>query len=262
MPWKTTDDGQIATVEADGAHHPVWLKDDGSEEPYDPGHAETTIVRLNSENANRRRAAEKAEIELKSWRALETEPDKVRELLESASSKSGGGGKSDHKDLDRVKEQVAAEYQKRLDALGKELEATKERMSSASIGGKFAASAWFSGEKPKTILPPDIAQTYFGRHFRVEEDGTVAGYLDPGTFEQRITIEKGKRIGEPAGFDEAVEILIDRRADKDRLLAASGVSGSGAPSNGHKTTTTTQDVSKLPPSKRLEIAFKQGAAAR
>jgi hypothetical protein len=259
MPWKTTDDGQIATVEADGAHHPVWVKDDGSEEPYDPDRPQSTIARLNRENEDRRKAAKKAEEALKPWLDLGAEPDKIKELIEAAAAKKGGG---DHKDLDRVKQQVEADWQKRVDVLAKELEATKERMSSASIGGKFAASAWFSGEKPKTILPPDIAQTYFGRHFRVEEDGTVAGYLDPGTFEQRITIEKGKRIGEPAGFDEAVEILIDRRADKDRLLAASGVSGSGAPSNGHKTTTTTQDVSKLPPSKRLEIAFKQGAAAR
>lgn len=278
MKFKTTDDGALESTEVEGAVMPILVKDDGTEEAFDLSKPFKKIADLTQESVQRRKKLEKLEAEhqeaagtLEVWKGLGVEPDEVKDLIKKRDS-----GDLEPRDLDQVREQVATSYKKQLsekdkqvEALTGELQSTKERMASAAVGSKFGSSTWFTGKDAKTILPPDVAYAYFGKHFRLEEDGEVAGYLDPGKWEQRILVEKGDRVGEPAGFDDAIDALISRREDKDRLLAGSGASGSGAPSNGHHRGSVggrqynRAEFEKLPPPDQARVAkeVREGKAA-
>lgn len=96
------------------------------------------------------------------------------------------------------------------------------------VSSQFSRSPFFSGEEPKTVLLPDIAESYFGKHFKVEEGETgeliVAGYIG----EDRIPSRNNP--GEPANFEESIAEIIDKYPMKDRILRA-GSSGTGSHGN-------------------------------
>ena len=94
------------------------------------------------------------------------------------------------------------------------------------VSSKFATSKFFSGEKPTTTLPADIGESYFGKHFKVEE---VEGKTDPvlrAYHSNGDVINSKTNPGEPATFNEALGIIIDGYPGKDNILAATG-GGSG-----------------------------------
>jgi len=92
------------------------------------------------------------------------------------------------------------------------------------VSNKFASSPYFIGEKKKTILPPDIGESYFGKHFKVEEiDGESLLRAYDATGEPLIS---KVNPGEPAEFEEAMGLILDAYPNKDTILAAPG-GGSG-----------------------------------
>lgn len=94
------------------------------------------------------------------------------------------------------------------------------------VSSKFATSPYFTGKDKKTILPPDIGESYFGKHYRVEEiEGkekpVLRAYHDNGD-----VINSKTNPGEPATFEEAMGIIIDLYPGKDAILSVTG-GGSG-----------------------------------
>jgi len=92
------------------------------------------------------------------------------------------------------------------------------------VSNKFASSPYFIGEKKKTILNPDIAESYFGKHFKVEDDdgeSVLRAYHANGE-----PIISKVNPGEPAGFNEAMGIILDEYPGRDEIMTAPG-SGSG-----------------------------------
>ena len=96
------------------------------------------------------------------------------------------------------------------------------------ISNEFATSPFFSGEKQKTTLLPDIAEAYFGKHFRIEE--AEDGSLSIGGFIGEDRILSRARPGEPADFNECIKEIIDKHPQKDALLKG-GKPGSGGGGN-------------------------------
>lgn len=109
------------------------------------------------------------------------------------------------------------------------------------VSNKFAVSPFFTGKKRKTILPPDIGESTFGKHYKVEEiDGKslLRAYRDNGD-----PILSKVNPGEPAGFNESMEIIIDEYSNRDSILSAPG-SGSGG-QGGHGEGETNDDLAAL-----------------
>ena len=93
------------------------------------------------------------------------------------------------------------------------------------VSNKFSNSKFFSGENPVTILPASIAEDHFGKHFQVEvnDDGVpeIKAYYNGDEILSRAN------PGKYADFEEAIEIIIDRYPDKDRIIRSTK-KGSGA----------------------------------
>lgn len=98
-----------------------------------------------------------------------------------------------------------------------------------TVGNRFAIDPHFSGPEPLTNLPPDVAEAYFGHHFKVlpvegkPDDVRIVGYLNGN----EILSRQAETVGDVAEFPEAIAIIIEQSPHKDRIMAP-GHTGSGA----------------------------------
>ena len=99
------------------------------------------------------------------------------------------------------------------------------------ISNKFATSSLFSGDDPKTTLPPEMAEAYFGKNFKIEEgnEGVLRIIAYDANGDQIIS---RINVGEPAEFEEAIEAIFDSFPGKDRLLKSKGGGSGGAGGGG------------------------------
>lgn len=230
---------QLQTIEVDGKTYalvqdgkPLFKDDKGADIAFDAPGTVATISRLNNEAKTHRQAKEAAESALKAFEGID-DADAARKALETV---AGLDSKSllDAGKVDEIKKgveaAVEAKYQNIIKAKDGELKTvTGERDTLAGdldrevIGGAFARSAFLT---EKTILTPDIAEAYFGRHFK-REDGKLVAYDGNGT-----KIYSRANPAEPASPDEALEVLVGVYPRKDNILKGSGHSGGGAQPSG------------------------------
>lgn len=113
------------------------------------------------------------------------------------------------------------------------------------VSSQFATSPYFSGDKPKSTLPADIGESYFGKHFKVEE---IEGQDTPvlrAYHANGDVIHSKTNPGEPATFNEALGIIIDGYPGKDNILSAtSGGSGGQGGKGGGGDDATLADLKK------------------
>ena len=244
MPWKVGEDGNVTTIEG----KPVFVHPDGKEVPFDGEQALTKISSLQAEAKTHREAAEQAKQRLTAFEQL-GDAATVQELVERA-KKIDAKKLIDMGEVDRLK----TDWQKSWDEKVKSAEdrATKLEQSlyDEKVGSQFANSKYVT---EKLMLPPDMVRRFFGEHFKIEE-GRVVGYLN-GT---RLTSRE--RLGEPAGFEEALEAMVAAYPHKDRIMKAPPAGGSGAaPSQTPSAVGPGNlDLSKLNPTQRAALAFKSG----
>src|SRR5690606_34971151 len=111
-----------------------------------------------------------------------------------------------------------------LAAAGAQLTASEEQLNAETIGGAFSRSKITAD---KLATPAALVQARFGNAFKVE-DGEVVAYD-----QNNQKIYSRENPGSLAGFDEALEILIDAYPNKEHILKSSGANGGGAgPSGG------------------------------
>ena len=116
-------------------------------------------------------------------------------------------------------------YKPLLEETEGKLSSLEKQLHNEIIGNRFASSKFISD---KMAVPLRMVQATFKENF-VVEDGKVVPKLNGET------INSKENLGEAAGFDEAMEILVNTYPDKDMLLKGTGKSGSGAPgSDGSK----------------------------
>jgi hypothetical protein len=126
------------------------------------------------------------------------------------------------------------------------------------VSNRFATSPFFSGTNPKTTLPPEIAETYFGKHFKVEEDKTTGALNLAAYHSNGDPVYSRQNPGEVANFDEAMVAIFDQYPGKDQLIRASGGGSGAGGGSGGKDDDEGQDIKAL--EKQYAEAQKTGDA--
>jgi len=242
MPWKpkTSEDGNLALE--DGL--PVFVDDEGTEMAFDPNRMHDKILTLNSKDKAKRLKLEAAEARLKSVADIEDLDEFVstaREAMETVknledSQKLQAGEvekiKQDAREgIKAQEEKLKAQFADREQELQGLLTQKDGHIRNLLISSQFAQHELFGGTDPRTILPPEIAETYFGGRFEVQDvDGKLRVVGKDATGEV-IMSKDPKRIGEPARFAEAMDSIFSEYPGKEKLLRA-GSGGSGAAGGG------------------------------
>lgn len=221
MPFKYTADGQIATTDVNGAKLPVFIHADGKEAPFDADSTLGTISRLNGEAKSHRERAEKAEGSLKAYEGI-TDPAAAIKALTTVKNLNDKQ-LVDAGEVERVKNEAIKSVQAQFEPVVKERDTLKGELYAEKIGGAFARSKFIS---EKVAIPADFMQATFGPHFSIEGGKTIAKGPDGNQIFSRT------RHGEPADFEEALQILVESHPRASSILKGSGASGGGAGGGG------------------------------
>lgn len=242
MPWKRDDNGQLAF---DDSGNPVRVDNDGKEYPFGDDQLDTTLSNLskaNGEAAERKKKLREMEQKLKPLEDIEdletwrTEADKAMKTMQNLKDKD----LVDANEVENLKKQLSDSYEKKIQEKDKALQEKEDLVYNLMVSQNFAKSSVLE----KTVLPPDVAEAYFGKNFKIE-DGQVVGYLG----EDKIYSKQNP--GQLASFDEALDEVIDQYPMKDRILKGPEPGGGSKPGDGNLKGT---DWKKLSPTERLNAA--------
>lgn len=242
MKLKLDEQGHV--VVQDGK--PVYVHDDGKEVPFDAVGTVSTIGRLNAEAKSHRERAETAEGTLKSFEGI-ADPDAARKALkviENLDSKK----LVDAGEIEKVKLEVAKALEQKYQPYVEKSERLEAELHGEKVGGAFTRSKLI-GER--FAIPADLVQAKFGSAFSLEEGKIVAKDSTGNKIYSRSS------PGELAGFDEALEILVDAYPHKDHILKGTGSSGSGTQgggSQGGKRTVTRSQFDSMSQPDQLAMA--------
>lgn len=208
-------DSNGAVVLQDGA--PVYVKEDGTEIAFDGAKAFAKIGQLTGENTAYRKRFEDAESKLKGFEGI-ADPAKALEALQLVANLDAKK-LVDAGEIEKVKAEIGKAFQVQLDEAKGNASKLEQQLYAEMIGGSFARSK-FVGEK--MAIPPDLVQAYFGKAFGIE-DGKVVAKDASGN-----KLYSAANPGDLAGFDEALEMLVNQYPGKDHILKGTGASGAGA----------------------------------
>lgn len=132
-------------------------------------------------------------------------------------------------DYERVKQRMAEEHQKEVDALKAQIAelagaktASEQRIADLTVGTQFSQSQFIQEE---LVLPPTKARALYGQYFEIE-DGQVVGYDQPRGATNRTALVNA--YGQPLPFDEAMRKIIEADPEKDHLIRAKAKQGAGS----------------------------------
>lgn len=223
---------------------PVYVKDDGSEIAFDVTGTTATIARLNSESKTHREAKEAAEKSLKSFEGI-GDPAAAIKALETMSSLDQKK-LIDAGEVEKVKSEISKAFETKLTEATGKAQALEQQLYAEKVGGAFARSKVIA---EKMAIPPDMVEARFGKAFAIE-DGKIVAKDQNGN-----KLYSASNPGELAGFDEALELLVNAYPYKDQILKGSGANGGGAgPSNqgaGGKKSITRAQFEALDPAARI-----------
>jgi len=240
--WTLKVDDKENAVLQDGK--PVYVDKDGKEFPVDPGQMYTKILELGKESKKHREAAEAAAAERKQSLALFEGIEDLKDWKVKADEALEAVKNFNEKDwlkADKVesmkrqmkeafedeKRQIVANFEKEKSSLNEAIGKSKSQIHKLVISNKFALHPLWSGEDPRTTLKPDIAEAYWGKHFKVEADEKTGELVERAYFSNGDLVYSRKRAGEPADFFEAMDEIFDQYPGKESFLRTKG-SGSGA----------------------------------
>ncbi|KFD19694.1 hypothetical protein GTPT_1625 [Tatumella ptyseos ATCC 33301] len=211
---------QFAALDNNGL--PVYVHEDGKEIGFDAAQAIGKISALNGEAKSHREAKEAAESSLAKFSGI-SDPSKALEALEMM-TKIDQKKLIDAGSVDQVKAEITKSFQAQLEEAANRSKALEGQLYDAKIGGSFAGSKFIS---EKMAIPSDFVQARFGQSFKIE-DGQVVAYDGSGN-----KVYSRSKPGELAGFDEALEYLVEQYPQKDHILKASGNNGGGSQTSQH-----------------------------
>lgn len=227
MKLKLDEDGHV--VVSDGK--PVYVHDDGKEVAFDAAGTVQTISRLNGEAKSHREAKEAAEGALKAFEGI-SDPKAAIKALETI--KNYDDKKLvDAGEVDKVRAEAIKAVEEKYAPIVKERDDLSGRLIAEKVGGSFARSKFIAD---KLNIPADMVESRFGSSFKLEGDSVIA-YDKSGN-----KIFSASNPGEPAGFDEALGILVEHYPYKDQILKGTGASGGG--SNGGNGNTGGKTISR------------------
>ena len=164
--------------------------------------------------------------------------------LEDAAAKAEEDKKRKAGEFDSLREQMTKKHAAELQAERERVTKAETRLHRTLISREFAAASDLFASDGKTVLPADVAETYFARFVSVQDD-------DAGDLRVVVKGHDGQVIldaatGQPASFSAAIAEVIDGmpQEKKDRILRGSGKAGSGS-SGGSNTPVHQADVTEL-----------------
>ena len=246
MPLQLKLDDAGHAVVQDGK--PVYVNEDGKEIPYDVNQANNKIKELCNEAKTHREAKEAAEQKLRQFDGIE-DPEAARKAIETCNNLDSKK-LIDAGEVERVKAEINKAANAKIEEANKTIETIKQQLYDEKIGGSFARSNFI---KDKLAIPADIAQAAFGKNFNVTDDGRIIAKDNNGN-----EIYSQINPGEPAAFDEALEILVGNYKNKDSILRSNQATGGGTTSGNaaSKGIPATYAECKTPEERRLFIQTK------
>ena len=251
---KKADDGSVVY---DG-EKPVYIDPDGKELALDPPQMYGKIIDLGKESKGHRERADDLGAKVKLFEGIEdldawkVEADKALETVTNFNEKDWL--KADKveklkKDMKDAYEEQAGTLRKGFELKSEELQGTIEKkdvqIRKLMVSNKFATSLYFSGPEPKTNLPPEIAETYFGKNFRVEEDKETRELSLVAYYNNGDQVLSRQNPGELAEFEEAMSSIFDAYPGKERLLRTKGGGSGAGGGHGDEDGDETTDIKKM-----------------
>ena len=255
--WKLKLDEKEAVVLEDGK--PIYVGPDEKELALDPPQMYQKIIELGAENKKRREKFEEVSGQMKTFEGIEdlvvwkADADKALETVKNYADKDWLRADK----VEKLKQDMKTAYDDQLDGVKKSF-SQKEvdhtaivkkkdtQIRELMVSNRFATSAYFSGQDPKTNLPPEIAETYFGNFFKVEEDERTKKLVLIAYDTKGDQIYSKANPGEIAEFDEAMTAIFDAYPGKDKLLKSPSSGGSGGSGGGgDKGGGASDDIKKL-----------------
>jgi hypothetical protein len=263
------DDGHVVLKDGeDGKKLPVYEYEDGTKKEFDAGATLSGLTKkLTASEEEKQRHFDKAEkltADLEAFKDID--PKKAKEafrIVKNLDDKK----LLDDKGVEAVKEEVRTTMknlaQEREDHLkethAKDRDEWHTKFSGQNklirnlvIDNLFANSDYFSGEKPKTIYPADDASQIFGKNFDV--------VIEDGNIKVEAKDSKGKPImskiehGEPADFNEAIGLIIEKHPRKNEILRSGNAGGPGADGNLDH---TDKEFDKMSPAEKIASGLKK-----
>lgn len=201
---------------------PVYVHDDGKEVAFDAAGTVATISRLNGEAKSHRERAEAAEKIAKAFEGID-DAEAARKALETVRNLDDKK-LVDAGEVEKVKAEAIKAVEERFAPVVEEHKKLQGELYQERIGGAFSRSAMI---QEKFAIPADLVQARFGDAFKIE-DGKVVAYDQAGN-----KIYSRANPGEEAGFEEALDIIVDQYPYKEHILKGSGATGGGG-TNGTK----------------------------
>ncbi len=106
-----------------------------------------------------------------------------------------------------------------IEEITKERDELRAALVNERVGLCFAGSRYIA---ERLTIPADLALSRFGKAFCIE-DGRIVAKDGNGS-----TILSRERMGEPADFDEALELIVGSYEHRDRILRGTRATGGGA----------------------------------
>lgn len=264
MPLKTVEAKDVvegktyAEVNEDGLA--VYTLEDGNEQGYDGEDLAGKLGQANQEAHRYRTALSESQNKLKPFKDIEdleaykTEADKALETVKNYDEKKlVDAGK-----VEEIKTAAVKVVEEKYDAIIKDkyepLEAKctdlESRLHKEMIGGRFARSKFI---EEKVAVPTPLVESYFGHQFSIEDGKVTAKHSDGSPVYSKA------KPGEPAEFEEALQLIVEASPFKDNILKGNGKRGGGAPGSGNdivpgEKTMSRADAEKLGTSNPQELA--------
>lgn len=210
--WKMDGD----KIALDGSGNPIYVNAAGQEMTVD----QNTISNLNREAKTHREAKEAAEASLNKYRdgnGKLIDPTIAVKAVDTV-SKMDAKQLIDAGEVDKVRDQVKAEFTGQLTERDKAIEARDAKINDMTIGGVFANSEFI---RENLAIPRDMFEAAMRPFFKVE-DGKPVAYDRSGN-----KLMSKARIGEYADPDEALSLLVDMHPQKDAIIRAPSGGGTG-----------------------------------
>lgn len=206
---------------------PVYVDADGKDVAYDAPAMHSKIIELGKESQKHRETADAATVKLKAFEAIpdvalavkaldivkNLDDKKLIEAGEVENIKAAAKKASEDKVI-ALEKAHATEITKLKDENG----TLRTTYNGEKVAGAFAASKFVAD---KLAIPSDLVQARFDKSFKVE-DGKIIGYDSSGN-----KLYSRAKPGDPAEFDEALELLVDAYPNKEQILKGTGSTGTG-----------------------------------
>jgi hypothetical protein len=210
--WKM--DGDKLALDGDG--NPIYVNAAGQEQSVKGD----TISTLNAEAKNHRTAKEAAEAQLAKYKGPDGKPIDPEAAIKAIDTVSKIDAKTliDAGEVDKVRDQIKAEYTAQLTEKDTALTQANTTIDNMKIDGVFKGSQFLAD---RVAVPRDMVEAALRANFKIE-DGKPRAYDRDGN-----PVMSKKTIGDYADPEEAIELLIDRHPQKDMILKAPDAKGTG-----------------------------------